>query len=75
MTLSTKYQEFVRQQIKQVGSLEFDRDIIFWRHTNGGERLGILETGNTFSTPVSCMNDSACRFCATIALVIPMTAL
>jgi hypothetical protein len=28
MTLSAKYQEFVRQQVKQVGSLDFDRNVI-----------------------------------------------
>jgi hypothetical protein len=30
MTLSTKYQEFVRQQVKQPVPLDFDPDVILW---------------------------------------------
>jgi hypothetical protein len=41
MTLSTKYQEFVSQQVKQVGSLDCDREIILWHYTNGAGLLGI----------------------------------
>ena len=76
MTLSTKYQEFVRQQVKQLGSLDFDREVILWHYTNGAGLLGILETGTIFSTQVSCVNDSTeCRFWVTIALAIPMATL
>jgi hypothetical protein len=45
MTLSTKYQEFVRQQVKQPSSLDFDPVVILWHCTNGARRLGLLETG------------------------------
>jgi hypothetical protein len=45
MTLSTKYQEFVRQQVKQLGLLDFDHEVILWHYTNGAGLLGILETG------------------------------
>ena len=67
MTLSTKYQEFVSQQVKQLGSLDFDREVILWHYTNGGGLLGILETGTIFSTQASCVNDiTECRFRVTI---------
>ena len=76
MTLSIKYQEFVRQRVKQPGSLYFDRDVILWHYTNGLGRLGILETHGIFSTQVFCVNDSAeCRLWATIALAIMMATL
>jgi hypothetical protein len=48
MTLSTKYQEFARQQVKQPSSLDFDPDVILWHCTNGAGRLGRLETGTIF---------------------------
>jgi hypothetical protein len=73
MTLSTKYQGFVRQQVKQSGSLDFNPDVILWHHTNGSGLFGILETRIIFSTQVSCVNTSAeCRFWVAIALAIPM---
>jgi hypothetical protein len=76
MTLSTKYQEFVRQQVKQMGSLDFDREVMLWHYTNGAGLLGILETGTIFSAQVSCVNDSTeYRFWVAIALAIPMATL
>jgi hypothetical protein len=76
MTWSTKYQEFVRRQVEQLGSLDFDREVVPWRYTNGAGLLGILETGTIFSTQVSCVNDSTeCRFWVTIALAILMATL
>lgn len=48
MTLSTKYREFVEQQIKQLGSLDFDGEAILWHYTNGGGLLGILESETCF---------------------------
>jgi hypothetical protein len=76
MTLSTKYQEFLRRQVKQLGSLDFDPEVIPWHYTNGAGLLGILETGTIFSTQVSYVNDSAkCRLWETIALAIPMATL
>jgi hypothetical protein len=76
MILSTKYQEFVRPQVKQLGLLDFDREVILWHYTNGAGLLGILETGTIFSTRASCANDSReCRLWVTIALAIPMATL
>jgi hypothetical protein len=76
MTCSTKYQEFVRRQVKQLGSLDFDREVVPWQYTNGAGLLGILETGTIFSTQLSCVNDSTeCRFWVTIALAILMATL
>jgi hypothetical protein len=73
---STKHQEFVRRQVEQLGSLNFDREVIPWHYTNGAGLLGILETGSIFSTQVSCVNDSTeCRFWVTIALAILMATL
>jgi hypothetical protein len=53
-----KYQEFVRQQAKVVGSFDIDPDTLLWHYTNGAGLLGILGTGTIFSTQVSCLNDS-----------------
>jgi hypothetical protein len=76
MTLPTKYQEFVRQQDKQLSSLDFDREEYCGITRMARARLGILETGTIFSTQVSCVNTSAeCRLWATSALAIPMTTL
>ena len=50
MTLSTKYQEFVRLQVKQLGSLDFDRDLILWPYTNGA--VGNFRNRNQFPTQV-----------------------
>jgi hypothetical protein len=72
MTLFTKYQEFVRQQVEQLGSLDFDRKVIPWHHTNGAGRLGILKTRTIFSTQSLLRECAECRFCGTIALAILM---
>jgi hypothetical protein len=72
MTLPTKYQELVRQQVKQSGALDFDRDVILWHYANGA--VGNSRNMNHISTQVPCVNDNAeCRFWVTIALAIPMT--
>jgi hypothetical protein len=76
MTLSTKCQAFVRQEVKQPGSLDFDPDVVLWHYTNGAGLLGFLEAGTIFSTQACGVNDSTeCRFWATIALAIPMATL
>jgi hypothetical protein len=53
-----KYQEFVRQQAKQLGSLDIESDVLLWHYTNGAGLLGILQSGTIYFTQVSCLNDS-----------------
>jgi len=75
MTLSRTYQEFVRQQVKQPGSPDFDPDVILWHYTNGAGLLGIVETG-TISTQACCVHEGTeRRLWATIALATPLADL
>jgi hypothetical protein len=56
---SEKYRQFVFEQVKTLGSLDFDFEIILWHYTTGDALIGIVESGTLFSTQVSCVNDSS----------------
>lgn len=40
---SDKYREFVSEQVKTLGSLDFDGDVLVCHYTNGDGLIGIIE--------------------------------
>jgi hypothetical protein len=76
MTLSIKYQEFVSQQVKQLGSQDFDREVIQCIRRMALGCWEFYKQEPLFSTQVSCVTDSTeCRFWVTVALAIRMATL
>lgn len=53
-----KCDEFLRCQCQELGSFDFDSEVLLWHYTTGAGLLGILESGAMYSTQVSCLNDS-----------------
>jgi Protein of unknown function (DUF2971) len=53
-----RYRDFVSEQVKALGSLDFDGNVLVWHYTNGEGLIGIVESGTLYSTQVSCLNDS-----------------
>jgi hypothetical protein len=62
-----KYQEFLSEQVKRLGSFDFSHDIQLWHYTNGAGLLGIVQSGMLYATQVSCLNDSSeIRYASTL---------
>jgi hypothetical protein len=52
------YMEFIQEQVKALGSFDFDPKTTIWHYTTGTGLLGIVQSGTLYSTQVSCLNDS-----------------
>jgi hypothetical protein len=53
-----KYNDFILEQIKELGCLAYDREAIVWHYTTGPGFVGIVESGSLYATQVACLNDS-----------------
>jgi hypothetical protein len=53
-----RYQAFVSQVAKSLGSLIIDPETVLWHYTTGNGLLGIIKSNTLYSTQVSCLNDS-----------------
>ena len=54
-----KYRAYLDQQIRALGSFDYDQDAILWHYTDGKGLIGMVESGMFYSTQVSCVNDSS----------------
>jgi len=70
-----QYQDFIQAKVKELGSLDFNKETLLWHYTNGSGLLGILESGTMYSTQVSCLNDSSEIRYATLLFRNALTAL
>jgi hypothetical protein len=55
---NSKYENFVVEQIKALGAVQYDPETTLWHYTNGRGLIGIVESGSIFATHVACLNDS-----------------
>jgi hypothetical protein len=53
-----RYRIFVQDQIKALGSTDFDPEAILWHYTTGAGFLGIMQSGSIHATQAACLNDS-----------------
>lgn len=53
------HRDFVFEQVKVLGSFDFDAEVRLWHYTNGPALISIVESGTLYSTQVSCVSDSS----------------
>ncbi len=54
----SRYQAFIVDLAKEMGSLNFAPDTMLWHYTNGSALISILDSMTIYSTQISCLNDS-----------------